>query len=259
MTITATAISKNRITTVLLVVILLGGISAYFSMPRDYDPGFTIRTAIVLTFFPGASPERVERLVTDKVEKVIQEIPELDVVRSESSTGASFVWVDIQAKYMDMRPIWDDLRRKVDKARSELPEGIVGPIVDDEFGDVFGIIISMTGEDFTYKEIKEYADDARDELLLIDEVAKVEIYGAQDERIFVEYNNARLSEIGLSPVQLQRILQSQNIIIPGGDVRTEFEEIALEPSGSFESLEELRRTVISVPGRSGVIVRREGL
>ncbi len=161
--------------------------------------------------------------------------------------------MDIQAKYKDMRPIWDDLRRKVDKARPELPDGIVGPIVDDEFGDVFGVIISMTGEDFSYKEIKEYADDARDELLLIDEVAKVEIYGAQDERIFVEYNNARLSEIGLSPVQLQQILESQNIIIPGGDVRTEYEEIALEPSGSFESLQELRRTVISVPGRTEVI------
>ena len=103
-----------------------------------------------------------------------------------------------------------------------------GPFVDDEFGDVFGIVISVTGDDFTYMELKEYADDARDELLLIDEVAKVEIFGAQEERIFVEYNNARLSELGCSPVQLQQILQAQNIINPGGDVRTEFEEIVLE-------------------------------
>ena len=247
------AISKDRITLVVLFLILVGGISAYFAMPRDYDPGFTIRTAVVATFFPGASPERVEQLVTDKLEKVIQEIPELDVVRSESSTGSSFIWVDIQARYRQMRPIWDDLRRKVDKAKPELPDGVLGPFVDDEFGDVFGIVISLTGEDFSYMELKEYTDDARDELLLIDEVAKVEIYGAQDERIFVEYNNARLSELECSPTQLQQILEAQNIINPGGEVRTEFEEIVLEPSGNFESLEELKRTVISLPGGSDVI------
>ena len=251
------AISKDRITLTILFVVLAGGISAYLGMPRDYDPGFTIRTAVVVTFFPGASPERVEQLVTDKLEKVIQEIPELDVVRSESSTGASVIWVDVQPRYMEMRPIWDDLRRKVDKALPELPDGVSGPFVDDEFGDVFGIVIGITGDDFTYVELKEYADEARDEFLLIDEVAKVEIYGAQEERIFVEYNNARLSELGFSPIQLRQILEAQNIINPGGDIRTEFEEIVLEPSGNFETLEEVQRTVINVPGRTDLVYLRD--
>ena len=253
MNLTLFAITRDRITLVLLFAVLAGGIVAYVGMPRDFDPGFTIRTAVVATFFPGASPARVEQLVTDKLEKVIQEIPELDVVRSESSTGASIIWVDIQARYREMRPIWDNLRRKVDKVRGELPVGVTGPFVDDEFGDVFGVIISMTGDGFTYRELKQYADEARDELLLIDEVAKVEIHGAQEERVFVEYHNARLAELGVSPTQLQQVLRATNIINPGGDVRTEFEEIVLEPSGNFESLDELKRSVIRVPGRSDLI------
>ncbi len=255
MSVTELAIEKNRITFVLLFFVAVAGVSAYLRMPRDYDPGFTMRTAVVVTIFPGASPERVEQLITDKLEKVIQEMPELDTVRSESATGVSIVWVDIKSEYKEIRPIWDKLRRKVDRAREELPSGIVGPRVDDEFGDVFGIILALTGEeqDFEYRELKDVADEMRDELLLIDEVAKVEIYGAQEERIFVEYNNARLSKLGLSPVQLSQILKAQNIIIPGGEIRTEYEEIVLEPSGNFESFEEVRRALIRLPGRQEVI------
>ena len=140
MNLTQLAIDKDRITVVALIVVVLSGIAAYLTIPRDYDPGFTVRTAVVTTIFPGASPERVEQLITDKLEKVIQEIPELDVVRSESATGVSIIWVDIKAEYREMRPIWDNLRRKVDKAEPELPDRIVGPIVNDEVGDIFGII-----------------------------------------------------------------------------------------------------------------------
>ncbi len=255
MSLTELAIEKNRITYVVLFFVAVAGVAAYLGMPRDYDPGFTVRTALVLTFFPGASPERVEQLITDKLEKTIQEMPELDTVRSESATGVSLVWVDVKAEYKDMRPIWDKLRRKVEKARVELPQGIIGPRVDDELGDVFGIVLALTAEeqDFEYRELKDIADEVRDELLLIDEVAKVEIYGAQEERIFVEYNNARLSTLGLSPVQLSRILEAQNIIIPGGDIRTEYEQIVLEPSGNFESFDEVRRALIRLPGRQEVM------
>lgn len=146
-----------------------------------------------------------------------------------------------------MQPIWDKLRRKVEKAAPDLPDGVIGPTVNDEFGDVFGILMMLTGDGFTYRELKEVADAVRDELLLIEDVAKVEIYGAQDERLFVEYSNARLAELELSPTQLQQILASRNILIPGGDITTPYEKIVLEPSGNFESVDELRRTVISLP------------
>ena len=253
MSLTKTAIERNRVTLMVLTVIFFAGIQAFFSLPRAEDPDFIIRVAQVITYFSGASPERVEQLVTDKLEKAIQEMPELDFVQSESKTGVSILIVSILERYEDMRPIWDKLRRKIEDARTELPEDVRGPFVNDEFGDVFGTIVTLTGEGYSYAELEDIAEDVRDEVLLIPEVAKVEIYGAQEERIFVEYNNARLAELGVSPFQLQQLLASQNIIFPGGDVRTSHEEIVLEPSGNFESVEELRSTVIRLPGREDLM------
>ncbi len=253
MNITQTAIERNRVTFVILFAALLAGLMAYQGMPRAEDPGFTIRTAMVLTYFPGASPERVEMLITDKLERAIQEMPEIDFIQSESRSGVSIIFINIQQSYKKMRPIWDSLRRKVDKAKEELPDGTIGPFINDEFGDIFGTIITITGEGFSYTQLKEVADEVRSELLLIEEIAKVEIHGTQEERIFVEYNDARLAEVGLSASQLINILQNQNIVIPGGDVSTGKEKIALEPTGSFESVEDLKRTLISIPGRADLI------
>ncbi len=253
MNITKFAIEKKRITGVALFLIVASGLLTYNNMPRAEDPGFIIRTAIVITYFPGASPERVEQLVTDKLEKVIQEMPEIDFITSQSKPGVSLVYVNIKESYKTMRPIWDSLRRKVDSAIGQLPSGIRGPFVNDEFGDVFGSMVAVTGEGYTYAELKEIADDCRNELLLIEEVAKVEITGEQEERVFVEFNNARLSELGISPGQLKNILDSRNIIFPGGEVFTKDEQISLEPSGNFESVEELRRTVIKLPNSEDVV------
>ena len=253
MSITESAIHNNRVTILVLLVILLGGIGAYLGLPRAEDPGFIVRTALVLTRWPGASPERVEQLVTDKLERVIQEMPELDFVSSQSRTGASYIYVNIKPEFSEMRPIWDSLRRKVDNARGDLPDGIIGPMVNDEFGDVFPVMLTLTADGFSYAEMKDVADDVREELLRLEEVAKVDVYGAQDERIFVEYNNARLSEVGLSPGQLKSILESRNVIIPGGSITLRPEEIVLEPSGNFESVDDLRRTLIQLPGRPDVV------
>ena len=255
MNITKFAIEKNRITAVALILILFAGINTFRTMPRAEDPGFTIRWALITTDFPGASPERVEKLVTDKLEKAIQEMPEIDFIYSESKTGFSSVMLGIKEHYNEMRPIWDKLRRKVErtKNRGELPDGIIGPRVNDEFGDVFGTIVTMTAEGYSYAEMKEIADEIRNELLTLDEVAKVEIHGAQEERIFVEYNNARLSELGISPAYLMSILASKNIIMSGGEVTTARENIVLEPTGTFETVEDLKRTLINLPGRSDLM------
>ncbi len=253
MNITRAAIEKNRITIVVIIIVVLSGLTSYYKMSRAEDPGFVIRTALVTTYWRGASPERVEQLVTDKLEKAIQEIPEIDFISSTSKTGISVIFVNIKESYTDMRPIWDSLRRKVDKARVELPENIQGPFVNDEFGDVFGIVTTITGDGYQYSDLKDVADEVRDELLLLGDVAKVEIFGSQDQRIFVEYNNARLSEIGLSPSQLKEILSSRNIIVPGGDIDTEYEKIVLEPSGNFFTLDEVKTAIIEVPGKGEVV------
>ncbi|WP_299459503.1 efflux RND transporter permease subunit [uncultured Microscilla sp.] len=249
MNITELSIKNSRITIVILLVILLAGFSTFTKMPRAEDPGFIVRVASIVTVFPGASPERVEMLVSDKLEKVIQEIPELNFVESTSKPGVSIIKVNIKESEKKLRPIWDKLRRKVNKAvaSGELPDNIRGPLVNDEYGDVFGIILGITGEGFDYAEMKKVADEVRDELLRLPNASKVEIFGAQEERIFVEYNNTRLAELGLSTYILQQNLASRNIIIPGGEITVNNERILLEPSGNFESIEDLRKTVITLP------------
>ena len=137
MSLTKAAIERNRVTTVLLLVVAIAGLNAWFNLPQAEDPGFTIRIALVITYFPGASPERVEQLVTDKLEKGIQEMPELDFLQSESKPGVSVIFVNIQQRYKEMRPIWDKLRRKVEKVTPDLPEGIIGPIINETFAKAY--------------------------------------------------------------------------------------------------------------------------
>ncbi len=247
MSLTSFALERRTVTGTLIVVLIFAGIGAYFDAPRQMDPGFIIRTAMITTYFPGASPERVEQLITDPIEKAVQEIPELDWVNSESRTGVSVIYVNIREEFKEMRPIWDDLRRKVDAVAPDLPDDISGPFVNDDFGDVYPIMFSMTGDGFSYVQLKDIADDLRDELLRIKSVAKVDIMGAQEERLFVEYDNAVLSRIGMTPQFLKDTLQQRNIIQPGGEIDVATETIALEPSGNFASVEELKRTVIRLP------------
>lgn len=252
MSLTSAAIDQSRVTATFIAVVLVAGISAYAGMPKQMDPGFIVRNAQVVTRFPGASPERVEQLVTDPIEQAVQAIPELDYVKSTSRTGVSIVVVAIREEFTDLRPIWDDLRRKIDAIRDELPQGVVGPEVNDELGEVYPILFSMTSDGFSDAELGEISDTIRDQLLRIEGVAKVEILGDQEERIFVEYRNARLAQMGLSPSQLLGILQARNIIMPGGEIDLGPESIPLEPSGNFGSVEELRETLVSLP--SGGVV-----
>ncbi len=253
MNITRLAIDNNRTSFVLLFVIILSGINAYRNLPKDYDPGFIIRTAQVITYFPGASPTRVEYLVSDKLEKVIQEIPELDFVKSESRTGVSIISANIKERYKNMRPIWDNLRRKIESVQSELPNEAQTSIVNDEFGDVFGVVLGITAEGFSFSELEDITDHVKDEFLRLSEVGKVDIFGVQDERVFIDYNNARLSELKLSPSQLSEQLSNRNIVIPGGSINIGRERITLEPSGNFESVEEIAKTIVQIPGSERVL------
>lgn len=253
MDITRLAIEKNQLTLLLTLALLITGVITFYNMPRAQDPSFPIRVATVTTTLAGASPDRVEQLITDPLEKVIQEMPELHSITSTSQTGVSIISVNIQDRYTDLQPIWDKLKSKVDKAQEDLPDGTDASVVDDEVGDIFGIAIGIVSDGFSYAEQKQLADQLRNELLTIDLVAKVEIYGEQEEQIFVEYNSSRLTELGISPEYLADALSKKNIIIPGGRVKRGTVRLNLETTGNVNSLDELQRTLIPLPDSDEVI------
>ena len=253
MNLTKISIETTRVTTMVLLVILVMGLFSYNQLSRDSMPPYTIRICNVVTQFPGASPERVEELITKRIEEVAQELPELDNVTSESRTGLSIVNVeltpDIDKK--DLQPVWDRLRRKIESIQDELPDGSRPPNVqDDGIGVVYGIMLGMMGDGFSNAELKEYAENIRDDLVKLDDASEVELKGVQQEQIFVEFDNARLAEIGLTASKLQGFIAGTNIVFSGGQVSMENERIVLEPTGNFESIDDLKRTLIVV-GQNG--------
>ena len=238
-----------------LLVILIMGITSYSELARDSMPPFTIRVATVVTQFPGASPERVEELITKRIEEVVQELPELDDVNSTSRTGLSVVTVSLKpdTKEADLQSVWDRLRRKIDGVKKQLPDGSRPPNINDEgFGTVYGIMLGLTGDGFSNAELRDEAERIRDDIVKMDDAAEVELKGILPEQIYVEFDNARLAELGLSAGMLQAVIASTNIVFSGGLIGLEEERIALEPSGNFESIEDLKRTIITLPNRSKI-------
>ncbi len=257
MNLTGSALKNNRVTILALIVVIVLGLMEYRNLSRDSMPPFTVRVATVITQFPGASPERVESLISDKIEKTLQEIPEVKNVTSTSRTGVSIVKMTIQDYVPErkLQSVWDLARRKIDNIKRDLPDGIFGPTLDDEdIGVVFGIFAGLESDGFDYQELKEYADELRDDLIALDDAAKVIIGGTVEERIYVEYNDAVLAQVGLTSTQLQNIISSSNIIIPSGEVNLGEERIILESSGNFESVEAIQNLVIPL-GREGETIR----
>ncbi|MFC2991543.1 efflux RND transporter permease subunit [Halomonas tibetensis] len=247
MTLTEGALRYNRVTIAGLLVVLLGAVISYLSISRAEDPAVTVRVAQVVTYLPGATPERVEQLVTDPLETAIMEMPELDHVESTSRAGVSIIRVELRPEVTDVQAGWNKLRRKIDDSRRRLPDEAMAPIINDEFGDVFGIMLSLTGEGYEQSELKGVADDVRDRLLMLDDVAKVNIHGFAEERIFLEYSEARLAELGVSPQGLAQLLAARNIVLPGGAIRTGDERLVLEPSGNFTQIDDIRRALMPLP------------
>ena len=249
MNLTKTALSYNRVTLLVVGIIIVLGLTGYNQLSRDAMPPFTIRTCSIVTTFPGASPERVENLVTDKIEKVIQEIPELKTVTSESRTSLSIIQAQLKAdiEQENLQNIWDKIRRKIEAIQSELPDNIYGPDVrDDGLGTVYGIQLGLNADGYTYAEMKAQADVIRDDLIRLPEASRVEIGGAQDEQIFIEYDNARLAQYGISSNQIRNAISTTNIVFPGGEVGLGKERIVIEPTGNYERLDDVRNTLISI-------------
>ena len=249
MNITKISIENNRVTILMIVVITILGLVGYTQLSRDAMPPFTIRVCQVVTNFPGASPERVEKLVTDKIEKVVQEIPELKTVTSESRTGISILKVELKPDVQqdELQAVWDKIRRKLNDIKSELPENIYGPNVkDDAVGVTYGIQLGLESDGYSYAEMKVYAEKVRDDLIKLEEAARVEIGGIQEERIFIEFDNATLARYGISANQIKNAISATNIVFPGGEINLDAERIVLEPTGNYEDIEDLKNTLIKV-------------
>lgn len=253
------SIEKNRVVLTILAVVLVMGAVFYKSLSRDSMPPYTIRVATVVSSFPGAGPERVEELVTDKIEKIAQELPELKKVTSTSRTGLSVVNVELkmEVKPKDLQAVWDRLRRKLSTVQG-LPDNVHPQLKDDGIGEVFGIAVGITSDGFSYKEIKAYADDLRDDLIKLEDAAKVEINGEQKERVFVKFNNAKLKSYGLTSSSLQNLIRSTNILSSGGEVNIEEERIILEPTGNFNSIDDIKSMLIPI-GSNGEVLALEDI
>ncbi len=260
MNLTSIAIKNSRVTYLLLAIIIVLGISGYLALPRDSMPPFTIRTASVVTVFPGASPERIELLVTDPIEQVAQEIPEVDYIQSESRTGISIVKVALKesVKQKELQPIWDRLRRKIDGL--SMPSGVsqLPDLKDEGLGDTYGIAIGLENDGYEPKELEEQADRLRSSLIRLQDAAKVELTGVAERRVFIDYNDAELAKLQLSANELKNIISSTNIIIPAGELNIGDERVILEPSGNFETIEDIRNMLIPV-GQLGQTVYLEDI
>ena len=252
MSLTELAVRKNVLTFSIVVAMCFTGYQTYVNLARESMPETVVRNANIVTRFPGASPERIELLITDRIEKVVQEMPEIDFISSTSKTGISIITVKFKDEYKQMRPIFDDLRRKVE-AIDDLPDGSKKPKINDDMGDLFGIMVGVRGEDFSLAELKEIADDLRNELIRIDDAAKVTMVGNREEQIFIEYDDAKLASMGLTKSIVANLVASQNILFSGGDLKLQDEKISLEPSGNFESIDDLKNLIIST-GSSGQAV-----
>lgn len=240
------SISRRTITLVLTVVILTGGILAYRTMGRLEDPEFTIKDALVITPYPGASAAEVEEEVTDELEQAVQKMGQLDYIESKSDRGLSTLTVKIKPQYdkSSLPQVWDELRRKVGDAQKNLPPGAGPSMVVDDYGDVYGVFIALYGPEYSYAELKQVADMLRRELLLVQDVAKIDTFGERTEAVYVELSRERLSQLGISAEAIIRELQDKNLVVDAGRVRVGTEFIAIEPSGLITDVKEFENIMI---------------
>ncbi|MBK1674494.1 MFS transporter [Ectothiorhodospira shaposhnikovii] len=253
------AIGNGRFVGFVVGLLVLVGVVAYTQLGQLEDPEFTVRTAVVYTEYPGARAVRVEQEVTERIELKIQQMGSLDQVESYSRDGVSVIFVDIQERHgpEQLRQIWDELRHKVNEAALNLPDGVVGPFVDDEYGDVFAMLLSLTGEGYGYDDLDRATDTVRRELLRVPGVAKVEIFGAQGERVFVETSRDKIAEMGLTPHLVVQALNRQNVVAPAGFVELGPRQVRIFASGVFESLEQIRDLAIRSPVTGNLVYLRD--
>ncbi len=245
------ALDHPALTRYLMIVLILLGAAAYFQLGQDEDPPFTFRAMVVRTYWPGATAQQVAEQVTDRIERTLQEVPYADIIRSYSKPGESQIIFQIKdsSRAAEVPNVWYTVRKKVGDMKINLPGGVQGPFFNDDFGDVFGVIYALESDGgFSYAEVKSFADDVRQQLLRVPDVAKVELFGAQDEKLYIELSQQRLAQLGLDMNQVLQQLGQQNAVESAGAVQTPLDVVQVRVGGQFEAVDQLRSMPIRGTG-----------
>jgi multidrug efflux pump len=250
------ALRHQQMIVFLLLLLSVAGFLAYGSLGQKEDPEFTVKTMVVQAYWPGSSAQQMAEQVTDRLEKKLQEVAEIDYTSSYSKPGAAQIKVNLREATPPaaVPGVWYQVRKKLGDVQHTLPQGVRGPHFNDEFGDTFGNLYALTGDGFGYAELRDFADAARNEFLRVADVNKVELTGAQDEKIYVEASNAKLASLGIDPALIASTLASTNTVAAAGTVQTATEALRLTVSGEFDSVDGIRNIGI----RAGERVFRLG-
>ena len=251
---------NNRVTVLVLTVVgLVGGIQAYGGLARLEDPEFTIKDGLVNTPYPGATAAEVEEEVSDRIEKAVQQLGQLDWIESTSYWGASQIKAHIKDEYdkVALPQVWDELRRKVGDVQGQLPPGAGPSVVNDDFGDVWGVFIAIYGDEYTDAELRDVAKLYQKELLLVQDVSKIDFWGERKEAIYVEPDRDRLSQLGIKPANIEQALREKNVAADSGRVEVGPEFISIQPSGEIEKVEDFESILLSEEGAPQQIFLRD--
>lgn len=250
------ALAHRNFVVYLMGLLTLLGVMAYGKLGQSEDPPFTFKVMLVQAYWPGATAEEMERLVADRIEKALLESPHVETVKSFSRPGETQIFVTARdaTPARDMPDMFYQARKRVQDMQRNLPQGVRGPFFNDEFGETYGNVFALTGEGFSLAQLRDTADDVRKELLRVPGVAKVDVLGVQDEKVYVELSNEKLANLGFAPQEILNALQERNIMLPAGSFETATDRIYLRPSGRFENVEEIRATPIRV-GRRTVLLK----
>jgi multidrug efflux pump len=245
------ALRHRSLVTYFMLVIAVAGIGSYLRLGRSEDPDFTVKTMVVQAAWPGATVGDTLEQITDRLERKLQETPSLDYLKSYTTAGQATIFVNLKDSTppSQVPDIWYQVRKKVGDIRSTLPKGIVGPGFNDEFGDTYGIVYGLTADGFTHRQLRDFADDVRKQLLQLPDVSKIDILGAQDERVYVEFSAEQLAGLGIDRSALIAALEAQNAVTPAGVVQTGDEKILVRVSGAFRSEQDILAVNFVANGR----------
>ncbi len=261
MSLASASVKKWKITVFATAIFLLAGILSFSGLGKLEDPEFSVKTAVVTTTYPGASPSEVELEVTDRIEIALQEMPQVKELESYSRSGFSLItvtiWPHVPSKALPQ--VWDEIRKKVRDVRSTLPPGAGTPVVSDDFGDVYGFLMAIVGDGFTQAELEHHVDAIKKELSVVENVSRVELWGVQKESIYLEVNQARISQLGLNMTAVANTLSQQNMIVDPGGMDLQGYRLRIQTTGEFESPEDIGDLVIrglsTTTGNTGELIR----